>query len=225
MKLKKLALMGVMMSSGMLGVASQAHAAPAAPATPGYCSGGTATEGIAVGNVTLNSMMANDCYGVVGGNISTAADMNGLGLTWGDNWAYLDSTDASSATWMGLQFTVTAPTTTGGNWTLTGTDTNGDFDLNFPVALDFAVALKGGNEYALWGFDNVVVDGTDGGTFTIVFENKGNQIPDLSHMTIFGREAGGGTIAAIPEADTYAMLLAGLGLVGFAARRKIARTA
>jgi len=31
-----------------------------------------------------------------------------------------------------------------------------------------------------------------------------------------------GGSAPVPEADTYAMLLAGLGLVGFAARRKLA---
>jgi len=32
---------------------------------------------------------------------------------------------------------------------------------------------------------------------------------------------GGGTITPIPEAETYAMMLAGLGLVGFAARRRL----
>ncbi len=214
------AVLGALVAVGMMGVASQAQATQAI-FTPGYCSGATATDGLTVGNVTLNSMISNDCYGVVGGNINSAADVNGLNLTWGNNWAYLDSTDASNATWMGLEFTVAAPTTTGGNWTLTGTDTNGSFPLNFPVALDFVVALKASDRYALWGFDNVVVDGTDGGTFTIVFENKGGQIPNLSHMTVFGREAGAGSIAAIPEPETYAMLLAGLGLVGFAARRKL----
>lgn len=226
MKLQKFnrTLVNALLISGAMGVASQAHAAQAAPTTPGYCLGGTATEGIAVGNVTLNSMIADDCYGVVGDNINSAADMNGLNLTWGSNWVYLDSNSASSATWMGLKFTVTAPTTTDGNWTLTGEDKNGTLPLSFPVDLDFAVALKAGNEYALWGFDNVSVDGTNGGTFTIVFKNNGDQIPNLSHMTVFGREAGGGTIATIPEADTYAMLLAGLGLVGFAARRKLSKT-
>ena len=33
-----------------------------------------------------------------------------------------------------------------------------------------------------------------------------------------------GTSTLVPEADTYAMLLAGLGLVGFAARRKLNKT-
>jgi hypothetical protein len=45
----------------------------------------------------------------------------------------------------------------------------------------------------------------------------------ISHVAIFNdlnTEGGGGTIAAIPEADTYAMMLAGLGLVGFMAKRR-----
>lgn len=37
----------------------------------------------------------------------------------------------------------------------------------------------------------------------------------------YSMEDGGGSIASIPEPETYAMLLAGLGLVGFAARRKL----
>jgi hypothetical protein len=34
-----------------------------------------------------------------------------------------------------------------------------------------------------------------------------------------------GTITAVPEASTYGMMLAGLGLVGFAARRRSRRIA
>lgn len=44
----------------------------------------------------------------------------------------------------------------------------------------------------------------------------------ISNVAIYNNPMdGGGSIASIPEADTYAMLLAGLGLVGFAARRKL----
>ncbi len=44
----------------------------------------------------------------------------------------------------------------------------------------------------------------------------------ISNIAIYNNPGdGGGTIAQVPEADTYAMLLAGLGLVGFAARRKL----
>ena len=41
----------------------------------------------------------------------------------------------------------------------------------------------------------------------------------ISYVEIFNYGEGGATL--VPEADTYAMLLAGLGLVGFAARRKL----
>ena len=188
----------------------------------GYCSAGMATEGIATSNVTFDGASAADCYGVVTGNLNGnegAAFLNGM--SWGSGWTYLDSTDAASATFMGLKFSVAATPGATGSWTLTGIDTNGGAALNFPASLDFAVGLKAGNEFAVWGFDNVVVDGSDSGTFNIVFTNKGGNNPDLSYLIVFGRESGGGSITAVPEADTYAMLLAGLGLVGFATRRKL----
>lgn len=188
----------------------------------GYCSTGTANEGITAGDVTFEGTSANDCYGVVAGNLTGnngAATLNAM--NWGGDWTYLDATDAQSATFMGLDFTISATNGTTGSWTLTGIDTNGTAPLNLPASFDFAIGLKAANEYALWGFDNVMVDGTTNGSFSIVFTNKGGNHPDLSHMIVFGRDSGGGSIAAIPEAKTYAMMLAGLGLVGFASRRRM----
>lgn len=40
-----------------------------------------------------------------------------------------------------------------------------------------------------------------------------------------GSYLGGISVAAVPEPETYAMLLAGLGLIGFSARRRKANTA
>ena len=201
--------------AGGLALATPAWAA-------GYCSAGMATEGITTDNATFEGASANDCYGVDTGNINGNDGVAFLnGMNWGSGWTYLDATDATSATFMGLQFSVSATSGAAGSWTLTGMDTNGGAALNLPTSLDFAVGLKAGNEFAVWGFDNVVVDGSDNGTFSIVFANKGGNNPDLSHLIVFGRESGAGSIAAIPEARTYAMLLAGLGLVGFATRRKL----
>lgn len=220
------AVLGALFVSGGL-VSAQSFAAPAA--SPGYCSAGAATEGISAGNMTFNSIAANDCYGMVAGNISGTGnggndgptELNGM--NWGTGWTYFASTDAGSgAAFMGLLFSVSAVDGSPGTWTLTGTDMNGGALLNFPTSLDFAVGLKADSEYALWGFDNALVNsGANSGTFSIVFTNNGGQNPALSHLIVFGREAGGGSIAAIPEPETYAMLLAGLGLVGFAARRKL----
>jgi hypothetical protein len=49
---------------------------------------------------------------------------------------------------------------------------------------------------------------------------KGDPSIDISGGTMQGTWPITQTIAAVPEADTWAMLLAGLGLVGFAARRR-----
>ena len=215
---------GALLSAVLLYLPLSAQAAKPAPAAPGYCSGGTATEGITTAGATLSTIVANDCYGVVAGNITSTG--NGLpdgpaelnALTWGGGWTYFDGTDeASGAVFMGLKFTVTATAGTSGSWTLTGTDTNGGTALNFPTSLDFIVGLKAGDEYALWAFDDRVVDGSDTGTFTITFTNNGGNNPALSHLIVFGREA---VFAPVPEASTYAMMLAGLGLVGFAVRRR-----
>lgn len=204
----------------MMGAASQAQAA-------GYCDLGTATEGISTANMTFNSIAASDCYGVVAGNISATGGGGSDGpaqlntLAWGTGWSFLAEANAGANLFMGLSFTVTATPGTTGSWTLTGTDTDLSTPLNFPTSLDFIVSLKGGSEYALWGFDNAAVDGSDAGTFSIVFTNKGGQTPALSHLIVFAREAGGGSVTSVPEASTYGMMLAGLGLVGFAARRKL----
>lgn len=205
---------------GAIGLASPAYAITA---VPGYCATANATEGISVGNAKINGISADDCYGVVGGNITGSGTYAGApvlnALNWGTGWTYLDATDSSSATFNGLKFTVTASTGASGTWSLTGTDTNGSNSLNFPATLDLVVGLKAGSEYAVWAFDNVVIDGSDSGTFNIAFTNNGGNNPALSHMIVFGRE---GSVAAIPEANTYVMLLAGLGLVGLMVRRKLA---
>lgn len=206
-----------------LGVALAAAGLAATPAlAAGYCSAGTASEGIAAGNVTFEGAAADDCYGVAAGNVTATTGVTLLnGMNWGTGWAYLDGTDAAGATYMGLAFKVMATPGDSGSWTLAVKDGNGTAGLNLPASLDFAVALKAGDEYALWGFDNVVVDGLDNGVFNILFTNNGGSNADLSHLIVFGRESGGGTISAVPEPRTYAMLLAGLGLIGFAARRKL----
>lgn len=205
------------LAAGVLGLGL---ATPAGAA--GYCSAGAATEGIAAGNLTFEGAAADDCYGVVAGNISKNSGEASLNaMNWGTGWTYLDATDTSGATFMGLRFKVSATPGSTGSWTLKTVDTNGSNALNLPAALDFAVGLKAADKYALWGFDNVVVNGSGGGTFSILFTNPGGQRADLSHLIVFGREAGGGPVAAVPEPKTYAMLLAGLGLVGFATIRKL----
>jgi hypothetical protein len=215
----KQGLLGKALGAGLL-AGTLAFAAPAWAA--GYCSAGMATGGIATDNLSFEAASADDCYGVVGGNINGKAGKAALnGLNWGSGWAYLDATDAAGARFRGIDFVISATPGSAGSFTLTGTDSNGTAPLNLPAVFDFVVGLKGGAEYALWGFDNVMVSGANNGSFSIEFSNRGGNFPELSHMIVFGREGGRGTVSAVPETDTRAMLLAGLGLVGFAARRKL----
>lgn len=88
--------------------------------------------------------------------------------------------------------------------------------INFDQALtgSFVLGLKQGNAYSLYMFDGAKVAG---GISSIAFDTNGvwkNSGNDLSHAGFFG------TVTAVPEPTTYAMLLAGLAAVGFVARRR-----
>jgi len=189
---------------------------PAAAAT--YCSGSFAS-GLSLGDVTFAGASASDCYGVAPGNDRLSA-INAL--DWGDDWTLLTKDESQvPVTFMGVEFDLDTLGGKSGSWTLTAHDLNGGSLLNIPMELDVVVVLKASNRYAAYFFDDAVFDGTDGGTWSIAFENRGGQIPDLSHMSFYVRvDEDGGIPAAIPEAETYAMMLVGLGLVAFMARRR-----
>lgn len=82
-----------------------------------------------------------------------------------------------------------------------------DASQHFSVGLNLAA---GNHTLNLYGLENCC-DGTQQAQFK--FGNAG--------FTTFGSTDG--LIAAVPEPETYAMLLAGLGLIGFASRRRAIR--
>jgi hypothetical protein len=143
-------------------------------------------------------------------------------LTWGDDWAFLTKDESwVPATYMGVEFDLDTTGRKSGSWTLATRDVDSGALLNLPMELDLVVVLKASNRYAAYFFDDAVLDGTDGGIWSIAYANHGGRIPRLSHMSFYVRvDEDGGIPSAIPEARTYAMMLAGLGLVGFMARRR-----
>ena len=93
--------------------------------------------------------------------------------------------------------------------------------LTFDVAQTglFAVSLKAGDAFSVYLFD-----GGDAGLQSINFSTLGVQVngngfgAGLSHAALIG--VSGAVTPPIPEPQTYALMLAGLGLVGFVAVRR-----
>ena len=93
--------------------------------------------------------------------------------------------------------------------------------LTFDVAQTgwFAVSLKAGDAFSVYLFD-----GGDAGLQSINFSTLGVQVngngigAGLSHAALI--DVSGAVTPPIPEPETYALMLAGLGLVGFVAARR-----
>lgn len=173
---------------------------------------------LSTADVSLNGNDADAAYGVYGGNESLA-DLNGLDTSAFGTGTFqlLDKTDSVSTPIGTTTFTITASLAKSGTFILSWVD------ANIPPTkwFDLVFALKAANSYSYYLFDDVefsYAPGSYNGIYEISWMNNGGQIPDLSHMSVYGRPGDPGN--EVPEPAT--MLLFGTGLVGLAglARRK-----
>jgi hypothetical protein len=103
------------------------------------------------------------------------------------------------------------------NGSLITTASNNATNINFTSAtingVSYAFSPNGNNE---WGFTDIAF-----GTGPFILKLFGVAAPDLAPGTsIAASYSGTLNVSAVPEPETYAMLLGGLGLFGFMARRR-----
>ena len=133
-----------------------------------------------------------------------------------------DNGVAISTSKLGTSLTFTFDKTDGrhGSWTVANND------LKNKVQLDLVFAMHTGGGSAAWLFDNEVLGAgaKTGGNWTLNALNPGGKLSDYSNLTIFARDLGKTAFQVpttpVPEPESYVMLLAGLGLVGFMSRRR-----
>jgi len=176
-----------------------------------------ACTGVNVGSsqttdVTFAGLAADACV-IAGNNAQSgpAGDTSGFDGTFGGGWSLLGKLPPTSgtSTLNGVNFTwgFTGTGTGPGTWTLTA-------DQN--VTLDLVFAMHASNNTGAFLFDDLALVAGQTGSWQIDWVNNGDQNPSYSNLTLFARDI----TTAVPEPETYALLLAGIGMMGFMAKRR-----
>ena len=178
-----------------------------------------ACTGASIGTATTNDVtfagLASDGCVISGVNPQQGATGNTSGFdgTFGTGWSLLGKVAGSGSNSLGgVNFTwsFTQATATTGTWSLTA-------DKN--VTLDLVFAMHASDHSGAFLFDDqpMVASAVTPGTWSINWLNNGSQVPSYSNLTLFARDV---VTTPVPEPETYALVLAGLGAIGFVAKRR-----
>lgn len=161
----------------------------------------------ACANVTFSSAAA-DCYGSISPPPNDSiASINSI--ISGEGWAIAPVTTQAKDENSGVGSSVSIIDGV-------GTSSSGEGYVTFASALSdpFVLVLKLGNGWSAFLFDGIAAGNL---TFDLNQPNVTTGL-GLSHATVYG------AVPAVPEPETYALMLAGLGVVGFMARRRKQQT-
>ena len=157
--------------------------------------------------------LASDACVIASNNAQSgpSGDTSGFDGTFGGGWSLLGKLPPTSgtSTLNGVNFTwgFTGTGTGPGTWTLTA-------DQN--VTLDLVFAMHASNNTGAFLFDDLALVAGQTGSWQIDWVNNGDQNPSYSNLTLFARDI----TTAVPEPETYALFLAGIGMMGFMAKRR-----
>lgn len=151
------------------------------------------------GDTTFSALGASACRGSFVGNINgSAAELSYLDSQWSNTFTYLGkSDDAGSGPFTSKE---------------TGT-TNVTLTFDQAISGTFVIGLKAAHNYSYYLFNAAtpVSSLTFSSTAGIALNNR-DSAQGLSHASLY--------VAAVPEPESYALMIAGLGLMGVVARRR-----
>lgn len=145
-----------------------------------------------------------------------ASGFDGYGA-FGSGWSLLVKHDVNgnyaggSLLAGGVTFTssITGMPGTSGSWTLSSSQN---------VTLDLVFAMHASNRSGSFLFSNEAVPGNGGNSWEIHWLNNGGNAPDYSNLALFVRDVQ--PVTAVPEPQSYALMLAGLGVIASIVRRR-----